>query len=355
MRQRLRLGASLLLAGGTLALFLWVVGPRRLAADLAGVHAGWALLAGALGVAGFLAWGASLRRLFAGVDSVVPARRFHRAFLAGVFAKQLLPGGNASGPAFIAYAVNRETDDRYEHDFAVATVGELFNLAASVALAAVGVAVVAARGGTPGLVAVAGAVGLVAVAVVVGAVLLFVRRDAFDALVLRASAVLRATAGRASLRVAAETDPAVVRERLDAFGRPLAALSRDRAAVAVAVGYSAAGWTCLCLALWASAVALGHAVPLAAVLFVVPVGGVASAVPLPGGLGGVEVATTALLVAVAGLPLVDGTAAVLLFRLASFWLVVVLGGLATVSISLDPREVPQPAAAPDATAVEERT
>jgi glycosyltransferase 2 family protein len=54
---------------------------------------------------------------------------------------------------------------------------------------------------------------------------------------------------------------------------------------------------------------------------------VGSAAPTPGGLGAVEIALSTGLAAV-GVPSTAAVSGVLLFRLATFWLPVPLGGLA---------------------------
>lgn len=340
MRRRMVAGFALALVA--LVAFLGAVGPGRVAADLAGIRPAWTAAAALLAPGAFLAWSESLRQLSLAHDGRVPPVRFRLAYFGGVFAKLVLPAGTASGPALVAYAVNAESNNRYEQDLAAATVAELFNLATSTAVAAAGLAVLAGTGGAgPALLAVAAAVGAggVAAAGVLG--LLFVRRSAFDALVLAAARLAGATAGRLSARLAAATDPGRVRRWLDSFGDALAAVAADRRAVAVGLAYSLVGWGCVCLALYASAVALDSPVPLALALLAVPVGGFATAIPLPGGVGGVEPLTAALLAAFAGVDAVAATATVLLFRLVSFWLVVAAGGIAAAYLSVNVREMPR--------------
>lgn len=341
MRRRVRAAASFALALAVLVLFLRAVGPAGLARDLAGARPMPAALAALLSLGTFLAWSESLRQLFLGAGTRVAPTRFRLAFFSGVFAKQVLPAGNASGPALIAFAVNAESGERYEHDLAVATVGELTNLATSFAVALAALLALAATGyGGPALVAVGAVVGVGALAVGVALVLLFVRRSAVDAAVRRLAAGLRATAGRLSGRVAVALAPERVDAWLAGFGRALSTVAADRRALAAGVAYSALGWGCVSLALWLSALALGHTLPVALALFAVPVGGFASAVPLPGGVGGIEVATAGLLVVIAGTDLVAATATVLLFRLLSFWLVLLAAGAASVYHSVGLAEMP---------------
>lgn len=84
----------------------------------------------------------------------------------------------------------------------------------------------------------------------------------------------------------------------------------------------------LAAALWACVRAVGGELPALAALVVLLAGSaVGSSVPTPGGIGGVEAAMTAGLVA-AGVPLAQAAPAVVLYRLLTFWLLVPLGTVA---------------------------
>lgn len=85
-------------------------------------------------------------------------------------------------------------------------------------------------------------------------------------------------------------------------------------------------------ALWASIRATGGELPVLAVLVVLLAGSaLGSTVPTPGGVGGVEAAMTAGLVA-AGLPFAPAVAAVVVFRLLTFWFLVPAGLLAAAQL-----------------------
>ncbi|HEX5534697.1 MAG TPA: YbhN family protein [Actinomycetales bacterium] len=154
-----------------------------------------------------------------------------------------------------------------------------------------------------------------------------------------------AVSGTAAVRVAAGTTVlamaiAVVLRRSERVARMkrhvrdavqpvVAALASPRRALTVLVGslgLTAALATCL----WASLRAVGAEANLAAVAVVLLVGSaLGSALPTPGGLGGVEGAMVAGLVA-AGVGAGAALPAVLLFRLLSFWAPMPLGAVALV-------------------------
>jgi uncharacterized membrane protein YbhN (UPF0104 family) len=90
--------------------------------------------------------------------------------------------------------------------------------------------------------------------------------------------------------------------------------------VAVNVAFTIAFWA------FAHAAGVRLGLPLAALVFLAGTA-VANALPAPGGLGAAELALTAALVTVGTAP-VPGLAAVLVFRVASFWLPSVAGAAA---------------------------
>ena len=83
------------------------------------------------------------------------------------------------------------------------------------------------------------------------------------------------------------------------------------------------------LCLYGCALALGQHPGFAAVAIADLIGGaLGAAVPTPGGVGGVEAVLSGALAQTTGMPYADALTAVLLFRLLTFWLPVLPGGLA---------------------------
>ncbi|WP_255197200.1 lysylphosphatidylglycerol synthase transmembrane domain-containing protein [Halorarius litoreus] len=308
MRRRLALLVALLL----LTLLVLAVGPRAVLAELAAAEP-WPLVVGALGSLGALAaWSEAQRRLHWAAGASVPAPRFFRGYLVGVFGKQVLPGGQIAGPAIVAYAVGRETDLPYEADLAAATVGKLLGTLAAVVPVAVGLAVVAVPQtvARPAVVA----LGVVTLGVVGVAGGVRARPDHLAAGFRRLGAVLHATLGRVSTHLRDRTTPEAVDATISRGRRTLGVVGADRRALAVAYGFTAVGWGLYAVALWGAATAVGLALPLTVALFVAPVASLGTLVPLPSGVGGVDLVLGALLVAFTGAGVATTAAAVLLYR-----------------------------------------
>ncbi|QLH77319.1 flippase-like domain-containing protein [Halosimplex rubrum] len=351
MRRLLRVVLGFALALLAVGGFLWIVGPRQVLAELAGVEP-VTYAAGFLAVvAAFYCWSEALRRLLAGVDGdaggEVGGPRYRAAFMSGEFAKQVVPMGHSGGPVFVSYAVSRETDAPYEAALAAATVVELVNIGASMALAGAGLGIVLLTSDGPITPLFAALLVGFAVAVVAlggAALLVYSRRALVERLVLRAAGVGRATVGRFSARARDALEPGRVAAT---FGTYYAAFDRalaDRTQVRRAAVFSILGWALFLAPMYTSFRAIGEPVPYALVCFVVPVLSLVNVVPLPGGLGGFEVALAAVVVALVGLELPAATAGVFLYRLSNYWFVVLLGGLATAWVSARVADAPGPLA-----------
>jgi uncharacterized membrane protein YbhN (UPF0104 family) len=84
-------------------------------------------------------------------------------------------------------------------------------------------------------------------------------------------------------------------------------------------------------AFWASFRAVGVSPPLAVIGIGYLIGQLGSWLPIPGGIGGVELGMAGVLI-LFGLPAVPTTAAVLLFRVIELWIPAALGGVAFIQL-----------------------
>ncbi|QLH81781.1 lysylphosphatidylglycerol synthase transmembrane domain-containing protein [Halosimplex pelagicum] len=337
MSRRVRLVAGFAVALLAVGGFLWAVGPEAVLAELATADIG-VLAVGFLGVVAALAvWSEAVRRLLASTGHVVGGRRYRSAYLSGEFLKQVLPMGQSGGPVLMSYTVSRETAAPYESTLAAASVFAFLNVVASLVLAVAGLALlVATRRGPTGPLLRTVLVAMVAVTAVVLVLtyLAVYRRETLEAVALRVAAGLRRTVGRVSARADAALAPERVSDAVAQFGGAVGDLAGDRRGVATTVALAVVGWLCFLLPLYTSFLAIGEPIPYALVVFVVPVVTLLNVVPLPGGLGGFEVALAGVTAALAPVGLPTATAAVFLFRLSNYWFIVLLGGLAAASLSV---------------------
>lgn len=315
-----------------LAVVLVAMDVRRVAAVLARVDASLFGLTVAAGLAGIGCLGEALRRLrrTLGSDGTAALGRFHGTYLRAYFVRLILPVGSSGAPAIVGFILHREFDGQFEEELAVATAAELLSFIGSSSLALLGLAVFLVNGGR---IAHAGVVGTVISIVFLGAfatltVLLF-WPDLLDPFVHGVGKLIDVTVGRLSKRVHAKVAPERIDAKLARFHTTMALLRSAPRTMALGLALSVLAWVGLSLPLFVGLHALEVAVPLSLVFFAVPVSGFTYVLPVSGGLGGVEIVLVTLLVTGSGVSVPVAAAGVILYRLATFWVPLALGAVAT--------------------------
>jgi hypothetical protein len=333
---RPRLPRRALLTGGLAVCLLGggavLLGPGAVLARFAGTDLATFALGPVCVVVAVACWAESQRRLLVAAGAELSPRQGVLGYGAGTFAKQVLPAGHALGPGLVAYAFRSLTGRSYTETFAAVTLAELCNLVASGLLAAAGLLLLVDGEPSPALATARSALLVVggSVGVLVGVT--WYRRQTLAAAVHGAAWLVRGTVGRASRRVRETVAPPVVEGTIRGFYATFGAVADQRRAAAVAFGFTLLGWLAFVAPLYTSFRAIGVTLPLGVVLLVVPAAGLANAVPLPGGLGGAELAVGGTLVVLAGLDVTTAAAGVLLYRLCAFWFLAALGGLCAATL-----------------------
>ncbi|MFD1511766.1 lysylphosphatidylglycerol synthase transmembrane domain-containing protein [Halomarina rubra] len=123
-----------------------------------------------------------------------------------------------------------------------------------------------------------------------------------------------------------------VTERVERVVASVELVARSPRRLAGVVAIVALGQVAAAACLWLALDAVGSAVSFPLVLGVLPLAGVGTLVPSPGGAAGVEAALVGLLVSFAGVAVPPASAAVLLYRTATFWAPLPVGGLSTLAL-----------------------
>ncbi|MFC3478512.1 lysylphosphatidylglycerol synthase transmembrane domain-containing protein [Halobacterium litoreum] len=252
-----------------------------------------------------------------------------RAGLASMFVRNVVPVGNVGGGAFVAYTVSRRENRDISECVAAMASWEFLNMVASAVVATVGVVGLAAAGGNVGAVpvVVAAFAGLLGLTLAAGT-LLSARRDSVAAFVVWASALANRTLGHVVPGLASRLDPERVRDGIDHFFASVSRLGRDRRRLALAVVAAHVSWVLGPLALYFCLEAVGLSSPLYVALLTIPLAGFVLAVPVPGGIGPLDAAIGGLVAFFTGHPLGVLASAVVLFRVATYCVRIVVGGLA---------------------------
>lgn len=318
-----------------LVVFVGFVGFDGVAAELAGASLSVYAAGVVAAVLAVGCWSEGVRWL---AHESVARPGYRRAYYAGEFFKLVIPLGQAAGPAFVAYTVSRRTDADYETVLAATTVAEVFNILAAVLTGTLALAVLAAAQPSPVLVALAAGLGVTLLALLAAVAVAVYRRQTVERATVWAAGLLARILGRIRGEPPALLQPAAVHERVERYYRTVGAVPRRR--LAVLAGFSLSGWLLFLVPAYASFLAIGANVSPLLLAAAVPAVGFVNVVPLPGGLGGFEAGLAAVLVAVGNVGLETATAGVLLYRVAAYWVLLVVCGLAAGSLSVSLRDPP---------------
>ncbi|WP_266078812.1 lysylphosphatidylglycerol synthase transmembrane domain-containing protein [Haladaptatus caseinilyticus] len=312
-----------------------VLGIDRVISALSMANARVVALVVVVALCWLFSWAMSLRTVLGILGVHVSALRAFFLYAGATFANNVTPFGQAGGEPFTALLISRVTNAEYETSLgAIATVDSI-NFVPSITFALVGVAyyaTVVTLGDTIELVALT--IVVIAVAIPTAAVVGWQNRDRVGEGIAGGAVPLIGIAARVVPNVNPTTKPAVKR-RVDGFFGAIERIAGDRRGLLLAVFFSAFGWLLSSISLWLSLYSLGHPVPFAAVLFIVPIGSIAGVAPLPGGLGGVEAALVLLLVPITGVTAATAGAAAFIHRGATYWLPTMLGGVTIAMLEAD--------------------
>ncbi len=321
-------GAFLIAIVGAIAILaglLFLVGGRRVLDTLTSADPSFVAATVGLALCWLTAWSLMLRTVLGTLRVAMPAGKSFFVYSGAVFANNVTPFGQAGGEPITGLLISKVSDARYEAGLVGIASVDVLNVVSSVSLVLIGISYYAANFalGDRLVTAVASAFSLIAVIVIAMLAAWRYRYPLVDRIAGTIASVLTRLRPK---RFDVASVEAIIEERMDRFFDHIERMATNRRGLAVVFGLSLLGWLFQAVALLAAFAALGYSVPLSVALFVIPLGNVAGATPLPGGLGGIEAAFVALLVPTTGIPAAVVTAAVLIHRGAIYWMPVVIGG-----------------------------
>ena len=309
-----------------IAVLFWFVGYDDVAEAFALVRP-WALVAVA-GVAllWILAWSLGLRTVLGILDIHVPVTGAYLLQAAVQFTNNVTPFGQAGGEPISALIISRSVDAEYETGLAAIASVDAINFLPSIGFALVGLAyygivfTLSTRLRQAALV-----IALLILVLVAVGYAAWRYRHRLEELSVAALAPVLGIVGRAfPFRKAPDRE--VVRSHVRGFYRDIGRLTDQPGRLAVAIAFSTVGWFCLVGSLWLSLFALGHPVPFASLLVVIPIAAMAGLAPFPGGLGSTEAVLVLLLVPITAVTPAVAGAAVLVHRTGTYWFPILVGG-----------------------------
>ncbi|MFB6147067.1 MAG: YbhN family protein [Halobacteriaceae archaeon] len=280
------------------------------------------------------AWGLALWTVLASLSIPVAAHRAVLIHAAGAFVNHVTPLGQAGGEPVTAWLLSRSADTDYEVGLASVASLDAINVLPSVTFAICGLTYILVTrtfgSGTRVLLA-----GTAAVAVglpVLGALAWRHRRNA-DSVVAGVVDRVGQPLARVVPRLTAP-HPDDIAERVRRFVEALEAVTADRRRLGTAISYSALGWSLQAVGLWVAFLALDAAIPLYVPFFVVPIGTMASVLPTPGGLGGIEAVNVTVITLITGVGAATVAVAVTIHSVGGYLLTTTVGAAAASALGV---------------------
>lgn len=250
-------------------------------------------------------------------------------FVSAKFFKYISPYGQISATPGIAWFVGGFTDADYEHNLATIVSADLFTYSPYYTFG--GLALLITLFGAAPLPNVEWYLLASAILVVILALALWTvlfRREVTTRIVIVVLKPVAWLLSRLGLSIGEEFTPAALRERISGFYDTIDSLRDQPRTLVAGFLFGHLAWLFLMLPLVVVATAMSIELGVVLAMLVVALSKLGFVVPLPGGLGGVEFTIAGLLVLVADVSSPDAVAIAILYRLSTFWLTVLIGGLA---------------------------
>ncbi len=321
-RTLAKVGIGFLAAVAMLYLFGRVIGWGQIFRTFAGANLWWLAAACASTTVCLSLWAKGWDVILSVVDVSIPFRELNVMYFSATFTDYVTPFGKAGGGPFIAYVLSTHEEADYQDSLVSVLTTDTLNLVPYFTFAILGFVGLAVTGNFPDQARLL-VWGLGVLMVVVPAVVIAVWRfeEKVEATVVK---VLGPVAKRTD-----RVDISSLRERIDDFYDNLDYIADHPRPVAHTLGYAFVGWVFFALPLYFAGQTLGVTIDPLLVLFIVPASSLASFVPTPGGTGAVEAMLVGLLVALTSLNADVAAAIALVYRVASYWFTIAVGGIAT--------------------------
>lgn len=247
-------------------------------------------------------------------------------FFAATFAKLIAPIGTIAGAPYLAYVLERIRSVRFERALAGVVGADLMALVPIFTFSVVGFI---DRATDPNVPPVAEGIllGVVASILIVGGltIIFFFKREAAELALVAVVRPIRGFVGRRRPRWNERLSDEGIGIRVDGFYQAFDTMLDEPAHLIATLAVSFLSWFLMIVPMALIAQAIGSPVSLSVLFFVVPVSILANIVPTPGGLGAVEITLTELLVTYGAMTRPVALAGVLLWRLATYWIPLLIG------------------------------
>lgn len=328
LRPRYQTGVVFLIGVSLLAAVIVAVGPREMLGAVFTADLQFAALAVVATIVWVFCWGIALHQLVGAVGVQIGIAAAVLVTAAGTAINHVTV---TDGP-ITAYLLARETNSSYEHALAGVVALKTINLFPTAGMAIIGFLSLMDQLSSANRELLAGfVIGFPVIVILLMSVVWGFRSRLTASSMTYLPGVIIGVS-----RVVPRWSPtrSTLRNRVQGFSTSLGRVTGDRRRLALALLAATLGWLAVAVSLFFSLRAVGVDVDFALPLLAVPIGTTASATFLPGGLGGAEALLTSVITGSSDIPATSVGAAVLIYRGATYWLPILLGGMALLVLVL---------------------
>jgi hypothetical protein len=319
----MKIGVGFVAAAILLYLFGTVIGWSEILDTLGRASLWWIALACLSSAVCLIIWAKSWDVILDLLGVEIPFRSLVPTYFAATFADYVTPFGKAGGGPFIAYVLSTDERANYQESLAGVVTADLLNLLPFFTFAGIGFVALALTGSIPpNTTALVYGLAMLAFLIPVLIYLSWRKETLVERFVVRLATPVAERTDRVSLES--------LRDRIDEFYRRIDVISDRPKLLGYTLVFAYVGWMFFAAPLFLAGKSIGVPLDPLLVLFIVPASTLAGISPTPGGLGGVEAAIVALLVGLTPTAPATAAAIALLYRVASYWFVVLVSGLAAL-------------------------
>jgi hypothetical protein len=239
-----------------------------------------------------------------------------------LMANAVTPFGQAGGEPVAAAFVKNVADKEYEECLAIISVVDILNFTPAIVLFSISSLLIQLNNNLGQLFQkVTLLFASVTVVVLVSLGLIYTNRDKVESGIVGSLSYINNKLKQ--IPVIPTTDNQQIEDSVSEFRENLSKIISSPSDIIIPALFSILGMAFQSIALLFSLKSLGLDVPISSVLFAVPVAGLASVLPLPGGSGGIE-SVMIIILHVYTSPVEDITAGVVIMRSGVFWIPIVV-------------------------------
>ncbi|MCJ7429102.1 MAG: flippase-like domain-containing protein [Candidatus Nanohaloarchaeota archaeon QJJ-5] len=257
-------------------------------------------------------------------------------YLAALFVYGINPFGPVGGQPVMAYILSEDSEKDYEISLASIFAADLMNTLPFFTFAGLGILLYVALHPINPVITVSIVLAMIlATSIALLLFLLFFHRSLAEYVFTWIIGVLNRVLAVVPYLSKTDVDTERIGDKIHHFYYTLDQVIDERRNIADILIIAHVGWFLIMVGLYSFILSMGWTVSFTLLMFIIPIAYVVYYLPLPGGLGGIEVMLTLLLILLADLPSASASAAVILFRGSSYGLVMLIGLAVLLHRSID--------------------